>query len=47
MLTWLVRMESNAATDDTNQATLINDVLRKTSLLLNVCYSRFQRETIF
>ncbi len=36
ILTWLVRMESTVTTDDTNENTLINDVLKKTSLLNSV-----------
>jgi WASH complex subunit 7 len=34
ILTWLVRMESTVTTDDTNANTLMNDVLKKTSLLI-------------
>ncbi len=37
VLTWLVRMESNVTTDDANANALMNDVLKKTSLLIGVC----------
>jgi len=37
VLTWLVRMESSITTDDTNGNALMNDVLKKTSLLIGVC----------
>jgi hypothetical protein len=30
-------MESSVTTDDTNTNTLMNDVLKKTSLLIGVC----------
>jgi hypothetical protein len=30
-------MESNVTTDDTNENALMNDVLKKTSLLMSVC----------
>ncbi len=30
-------MESTVTTDDTNGTTLMNDVLKKTSLLIGVC----------
>ncbi|CAF3374323.1 unnamed protein product [Rotaria sp. Silwood1] len=33
VLSWLVRMESTVTTDDANQNALVNDVLKKTSLL--------------
>ena len=36
VLTWLVRMESTITTDDSNVNTLTNDVLKKSSLLINV-----------
>ena len=40
VLTWLIRMESSVTTDDANEAALINDVLKKTSLLNHVRYSK-------
>lgn len=42
VLTWLIRMESSVTTDDANEAALINDVLKKTSLLNHVCYSNMR-----
>jgi len=35
ILTWLVRMESTMASDDDTNTSLINDILRKTALLIN------------
>lgn len=36
VLTWLIQMESTVTTNDINPTALINDVLKKTSLLTNV-----------